>query len=111
MSSVSVDIDRVRRVDAATRWWAHPLARPLAALAVLLLADFLLVPGFFQLSIRDGHLYGSLVDIANRAAPLMLAALEAGGKKVKENTGAWENEWLPAGTTNAPKQRKSKSKK
>lgn len=39
------------------------------------------------------------------------AALEAGGKKVKENTGAWEDEWLPAGTTNAPKQRKSKSKK
>ncbi|MDQ2822287.1 MAG: ABC transporter permease [Pseudomonadota bacterium] len=57
------------------RWLAHPMARPLAALAVLLLIDFALVPGFFRLTIRDGHLYGSLVDIANRAAPLMLAAI------------------------------------
>ena len=32
-------------------------------------------PGFFQLQSRDGHLYGSLIDILNRAAPLMLVAL------------------------------------
>lgn len=53
----------------------HPLFRPLAALAVLLLADLLLIPGFFHLELKDGHLYGSVIDIANRAAPLMLAAL------------------------------------
>ncbi len=53
----------------------HPLFRPLAALALLLLVDFLLIPGFFRLEIKDGHLYGSLVDIVNRAAPLMLAAI------------------------------------
>jgi ribose/xylose/arabinose/galactoside ABC-type transport system permease subunit len=53
----------------------HPLLRPAAALLVLLLLDALLVPGFFRLEIKDGHLYGSLVDILNRAAPLMLAAL------------------------------------
>jgi simple sugar transport system permease protein len=53
----------------------HPLLRPLGALAALLLIDFFLVPGFFRLEIKDGHLYGALVDIANRAAPLMLAAL------------------------------------
>ncbi|MCA1324991.1 ABC transporter permease [Herbaspirillum sp. alder98] len=53
----------------------HPLLRPLAALAALLLLDLLLVPGFFRLEIKDGHLYGALVDIVNRAAPLMLAAL------------------------------------
>ncbi|MDQ1923688.1 ABC transporter permease [Massilia pseudoviolaceinigra] len=53
----------------------HPLFRPLAALAVLLLIDLIAIPGFFHLSIKDGHLYGSLVDIVNRAAPLMLAAL------------------------------------
>ncbi len=53
----------------------HPLFRPLAALAVLLLVDLVAVPGFFHLEIKDGHLYGSLVDILNRAAPLMLAAL------------------------------------
>ncbi|MFX7620752.1 ABC transporter permease, partial [Acinetobacter baumannii] len=43
--------------------------------ALLLLIDFLLVPGFFKLEIKDGHLYGALIDIINRAAPLMLAAL------------------------------------
>lgn len=53
----------------------HPLARPLAALAVLLLIDFIMIPGFFRLELKDGHLYGSLIDIVNRAAPLMLAAL------------------------------------
>ena len=53
----------------------HPLLRPVAALLVLLVLDALLVPGFFRLEIKDGHLYGPLVDILNRAAPLMLAAL------------------------------------
>ena len=53
----------------------HPLFRPLAALAILLLIDLIMIPGFFHLEIKDGHLYGSLIDIANRAAPLVLAAL------------------------------------
>nr|WP_257562650.1 ABC transporter permease [Janthinobacterium sp. 61] len=53
----------------------HPLSRPLAALLLLLLVDLFAIPGFFHLEIRDGHLYGSVIDIVNRAAPLMLAAL------------------------------------
>ncbi|SDY79726.1 simple sugar transport system permease protein [Collimonas sp. OK242] len=53
----------------------NPLLRPLAALALLLTFDFFLIPGFFQLEWKDGHLYGSLIDIVNRAAPLILAAL------------------------------------
>jgi len=53
----------------------HPLLRPLAALLLLLVLDAALVPGFFRLEMKDGHLYGALVDILNRAAPLMLAAL------------------------------------
>ena len=53
----------------------HPLLRPLAALAVLLLIDLIAIPDFFSLEMKDGHLYGPLIDILNRAAPLMLAAL------------------------------------
>lgn len=53
----------------------HPLCRPLAALAILLLIDLFAIPGFFRLEVKDGHLYGSVIDIVNRAAPLMLAAL------------------------------------
>jgi ribose/xylose/arabinose/galactoside ABC-type transport system permease subunit len=56
-------------------WLRQPLLRPLAALATLLLIDFWLIPGFFHIEFKDGHLYGSLIDIVNRAAPLMLAAL------------------------------------
>ena len=63
------------RTPLVPRMLAHRLFRPLAALAVLLLIDFLLIPGFFHLEVRDGHLYGALVDIVNRAAPLMLAAI------------------------------------
>ena len=58
-----------------TSAWRHPLLRPVAALAILLLLDLFCVPGFFRLEIKDGHLYGSVIDIANRAAPLMLTAL------------------------------------
>lgn len=53
----------------------HQLFRPLAALAALLLIDLVFIPGFFHLEWKDGHLYGSLIDIVNRAAPLMLTAL------------------------------------
>ncbi|UGQ49073.1 ABC transporter permease [Massilia endophytica] len=53
----------------------HPLAKPLLALFALLLLDLVFIPGFFRLEVRDGHLYGPLIDIVNRAAPLMLAAL------------------------------------
>lgn len=53
----------------------HPLFRPLAALALLLAVDFFMIPGFFRLEWKDGHLYGSLIDIVNRAAPLILTAL------------------------------------
>ncbi|SFG88290.1 monosaccharide ABC transporter membrane protein, CUT2 family [Duganella sp. CF458] len=58
----------------AARLSAHPLARPLGALLVLLLVNLFAVPGFFHLEVKDGHLYGAVVDILNRAAPLMLAA-------------------------------------
>jgi ribose/xylose/arabinose/galactoside ABC-type transport system permease subunit len=30
---------------------------------------------FFRLQLRDGHLYGSLIDILNRAAPILLTGL------------------------------------
>ena len=53
----------------------HPLWKPCSALCILLLIDLALLPGFFQIEIKDGHLYGSLIDILNRAAPLTLTAL------------------------------------
>jgi galactofuranose transport system permease protein len=57
------------------RLLSMPLFWPLAALALLLLGNGLINPGFLSLQLRDGHLYGNLVDIANRAAPLALVSM------------------------------------
>jgi simple sugar transport system permease protein len=75
MNSPELTMSTPRPPSAASRAWRHPLARPVAALALLLAVAALCVPGFLHLEIKDGHLYGSLVDILHRAAPLMLAAL------------------------------------
>ena len=53
----------------------HPLFWPAATLALLLLASSLFHPSFLALTWRDGHLYGSIIDILNRAAPLMVVSL------------------------------------
>lgn len=73
MSAVS--LKQTTGANATSSVLHHPLFRPLAALALLLVIDIIFIPGFLQISIKDGHLYGSLIDILNRAAPLMLAAL------------------------------------
>lgn len=54
---------------------AHPLLWPLLTLILLLAGNSLFNPGFLALQWRDGHLYGNLVDIAHRAAPLALVSL------------------------------------
>jgi simple sugar transport system permease protein len=63
------------RPSLLRRGLSHPLFWPLLALVLLLLGNGLFNPGFLSLQWRDGHLYGNLVDIANRAAPLVLVSL------------------------------------
>jgi simple sugar transport system permease protein len=48
---------------------------PLLALGVLLLFNLLFTPHFFQVEIKDGHLYGNLIDILKNASPIMLLAI------------------------------------
>jgi simple sugar transport system permease protein len=48
---------------------------PLLALAVLLLANVVYKHDFFSVTMKDGHLFGSLIDILNRAAPLVLISI------------------------------------
>jgi ribose/xylose/arabinose/galactoside ABC-type transport system permease subunit len=54
---------------------AHALFWPAATLVLLLLACGLFNPAFLSVAWRDGHLYGNLVDILNRAAPLIVVSL------------------------------------
>ncbi|RJL32731.1 ABC transporter permease [Bailinhaonella thermotolerans] len=53
----------------------HRLVWPAAVLAGLLLVNVIFTDGFLSVQIRDGHLYGSLIDILRFGAPLILVAL------------------------------------
>lgn len=53
----------------------HTLFWPCMTLLLLCLINFTFNHAFFDLHIKSGHLYGSLIDILNRAAPLMLVAM------------------------------------
>lgn len=60
---------------SAPRGAPSPLTWPLLTFAAILLAQLIFSPGFFHFEIKDGRLYGSLIDILNRAAPVMLLSL------------------------------------
>lgn len=50
-------------------------APQLTALALLLIINWVIFPPFFNLSLVDGRLTGSVIDVLNRAAPVALLAL------------------------------------
>ena len=53
----------------------HELFWPIVVLVLLLLANVVYRPSFVSIELREGHLYGSLIDIVRLSAPLMLVAL------------------------------------
>lgn len=55
--------------------WKHRLFWPVVTLVLLLAVNAAFNPSFLRVTVRDGHLYGSLVDILKGAAPLALVAL------------------------------------
>lgn len=48
---------------------------PLIGLGVLLLFDLFFVPNFFSFELRDGRLYGTVIDILNQGSKVMLLAI------------------------------------
>ena len=62
------------RRAAIRKLLALPLFWPCATLALLIVLNAIANPGFLALAWRDGHLYGNLIDILNRAAPLALVS-------------------------------------
>jgi ribose/xylose/arabinose/galactoside ABC-type transport system permease subunit len=54
---------------------AHPLWWPGTTLVVLLALNAIVNPGFLRIGWFDGHLSGNLVDVLNRAAPLILISV------------------------------------
>lgn len=55
--------------------WLNAGRMQLAALALALVVNAVISPGFLTLTMQDGRLYGSLIDILNRGAPVALIAL------------------------------------
>ena len=51
------------------------LAPQIIALAVILLLNFIMFPQFFNVIVQNGRLYGSLIDVLNRGAPVALLAI------------------------------------
>jgi ribose/xylose/arabinose/galactoside ABC-type transport system permease subunit len=53
----------------------HRLFWPAAVLVLLLASNVFFEPRFFTITLQDGHLYGSLIDVLRSATPLALVAL------------------------------------
>lgn len=53
----------------------HRIFWPAAILVLLLLGNLIFTPSFFAVELRDGRLYGSLIDIARFGTPLILVSL------------------------------------
>jgi simple sugar transport system permease protein len=48
---------------------------PTVVLGLILLFDLVFVPGFFRLEVKEGHLYGSLIDILRNSVPTVVLAI------------------------------------
>jgi len=53
----------------------HRAVWPLAALALIFAVDACISPGFFQIRVVEGRLFGNLIDILYRATPTAMVAL------------------------------------
>src|SRR5712672_1284515 len=65
---------RERLQSPKNEWW-FSLIWPVAGLALLLLYNLLLTPGFFHVEFREGYLYGTLIDILNHGSKVILLSL------------------------------------
>lgn len=61
--------DRLRPLTGHRLFW------PALVLVVMILANTIYRPGFLSIEVKNGHLYGTPVDILRLSAPLMLVAL------------------------------------
>lgn len=62
-------------MNATVKTYAIRLFPQIAALAIILLMVSIAFPGFFRLEMQNGRLYGSVIDILNRGAPVALLAI------------------------------------
>ena len=51
------------------------LSPQIGVLSLILIMNWVLFPGFFNLSWQDGRLFGSMIDVLNRGAPVAILAI------------------------------------
>lgn len=64
-----------RRPDARKAITGHHLFLPIVCLIVVLAANMIKTPNFFEVSMNGGVLYGYVVDVINRASELVILAI------------------------------------
>jgi ribose/xylose/arabinose/galactoside ABC-type transport system permease subunit len=62
-------IERLRTLAGHRLFW------PVAMLVILLVGNRIVTPSFLDIEMKQGHLYGSVIDILSNAGPLMLVAV------------------------------------
>jgi len=67
--------DKVTGISLIKRVTAHSLFSPIAALVLLLIISTIVNPNFLRITWIDGHFNGNLIDVLNRAAPLILVSI------------------------------------
>ncbi len=70
--NIEADASAHSRLRALAR---HRAVWPLLALALIFVIDGFVSPGFFQIRVVEGRLFGNLIDILYRAVPTALVAL------------------------------------
>lgn len=61
---------RAEKPEARVPIFPRRFLWPLVALSLLFLVNLLISPEFFHLEVKDGRLYGSLIDVLNRSVPV-----------------------------------------
>ena len=75
-----------------TRIVRHRIFWPALSLVALIGINTAVRPGFMRITVRDGELYGALIDILRNSAPLMLVAL---GMTLVIATRGSTSRWAP----------------
>ena len=65
----------VNKIDIMEMFEKHQNSLAFNNLGMLLLFNLFFTPNFFQMEIKEGHLYGNLIDILKSASPIMLLAI------------------------------------
>jgi len=68
-------MDKTKNESSFAKFYSMAIFWPLMCLVTIIFINFVINPGFLKIEMKDGHLFGSLIDILNRAAPLILISL------------------------------------